>query len=139
MNRGQRVRGQMLAAILGLVIVIGALVALYIYNYVRIDYAAINHIKELQVSPNHFNDLSGDIGVESVNDLGYKVLGDYNLLIYYGQQVIKVQPNAYRSEDYRRALKEVGIEIFHHVNDDGTILYRVTYWGEPIDEYALVT
>ena len=138
MNRGQRMGAQVIVALIGIALVVVALVALYWFDYTRIDYSAINHIKELQIAPNNFSDLSGDIGVSSVDDIGYKIEGDYNLSIYYGKQVIKVPPTAFKSEDFRKRLKEIGIEMFHHVNEDGSILYRVTYWGEATEEYSLV-
>lgn len=139
MNRGQRMRAQVILALVSIVFVVAILIAIYVFTSMRIDYSAVEHIKSLQLGPNNFADLSGDIGVTSANDLGYTVEGEYHIMIYYGKQVIKVPPTAFESKEFRTALKGIGIEIFHHVNDDGSILYKVTYWGEPIDEFSLVT
>lgn len=139
MNRGQRMRAQVILALVSIIGVAGLLIAIYMFTYSRIDYTAIDHIESLQKGPNSFADLSGDIGVTSVDDLGFTVEEDYHLIIYYGKQVIKVPPAAFESTEFRDALKRIGIEIFHHVNDDGSILYKVTYWGEPIDKFSLVS
>lgn len=139
MNRGQRMRAQVILALVSIVFVVALLVFIYMFTSMRIDYTAIDHIESLQLGPNSFADLSGDIGVSSVDDLGYTVEGEFHLMIYYGKQVIKVPPPAYESEEFRAALKKIGIEIFHHINDDGSILYKVTYWGEPIDKFSLVS
>lgn len=132
-------RAQVIVALVGIVLVVAALILLYLYDYNRLDYSTINHIKELQVAPNSFTDLSGDIGVQSVNDVGFEVEGEYNMSIYYGKQVIKVPPTAFKSDEFRSRLEEIGIKIYHHVNDDGSIIYRVTYWGEDTEEYSLVS
>lgn len=137
MQRGGKMRAGMIVAIFGIIIVIAALVVLYLYDYMRIDYSTVDHIKTMQRGPNTFSDLSGDIGVSGVEDIGYTVEGEYDLLIYYGKQRITVSPKAFNDADYRNALESIGIKIYTHVNDDGTILYRVTYWGEDVDRYTL--
>lgn len=124
-------------AVFGLMLGIGALVGLYIYSTQRIDYSAIDYIKEMQTGQNEFLDLANDIGVKSADDLGYRVNSDYNLTIFYGQQTIEVSRAAFESEEFRERLKQIGVEIKSKTSDDN-IKYRVTYWGVPIDRFDLV-
>lgn len=138
MNRGQSFRVGAIAAFFTVVLVAGALLAFYFFTEHRIDYSAIDHIKELQMGPNHFSDISGDICVNSADDVGFEVKGDYNLIVYYGKQVIKIPPEAFQSQEFRDALGKIGIKLYYRVGDDGTIMYKVTYWDEPIDQYSLV-
>lgn len=124
-------------AVFGLMLGIGALVGLYIYSTQRIDYSAIDYIKEMQTGQNEFLDLANDIGVKSADDLGYRVNSDYNLTIFYGQQTIEVSRAAFESEEFRERLKQIGVEIKSKTSDD-SIKYQVTYWGVPIDRFDLV-
>lgn len=124
-------------AVFGLMLGIGALVGLYIYSMQRIDYSAIDYIKEMQTGQNEFLDLANDIGVKSADDLGYRVNSDYNLTIFYGQQTIEVSRAAFESEEFRERLKQIGVEIKSKTSDD-SIKYQVTYWGVPIDRFDLV-
>ena len=138
MNRGAKMRYGVIVALFGLFLGLGSLVALYVFTAGRIDYSTINHIKDMQRGPNSFHDLSGDIAVSSADDVGYKVDGEYSLTIYYGKQIIHISPNAFKSEEFRSKIGEIGIKLYHHVNEDGSILYKVTYWDEDIDEYVYV-
>ena len=137
MNRGQRVGTQYLLALLGLLIVIVAGGGLYFFTEFRIDYSAIDHIKNLQKAPNNFMDLAGDIKVEGPDDIGFIVKGKYNLIIYYGQQRIKMTPACFKSDEYKQRLADIGVVVYTHVNDDDTVQYKVTYWGEDVDQYSL--
>lgn len=131
-------RGRIGIAVVGLVVIIGVLVGLYIYSAQRIDYSTIDYIKEMQKGKNDFLDLANDIGVSSADDLGYRVNSEYNLTIFYGKQTIQVSRNAFESEEFRKRLSEIGVEIKSKKNDDSTVKYRVTYWGDPIDKYDVV-
>ena len=139
MNRGKQFGVYAIVTLLFIVICGACLLGLYAYTNYGIDYSSIDHIRGYLVAPNKFLDLSGDIAVKSADDIGFKVEGEYNIIIYYGKQVIKVPPTAFESAEFRSALSEIGIRIFHHVNDDGTILYKVTYWDVPVDEYSIVS
>lgn len=133
-----RIKREIIAASAILIMVIAALVALYVYPYSRVDMSVIEYIEQLQRGPNEFSDLAGDINVESVDDIGFIVNGDYNINIHYGDQIIEMNKNCFESAEYISALGRIGIKVFTHVNDDGTILYKVTYWDEEVDEYSLV-
>lgn len=124
---------------LGMCIVCVVLVVIYWWMFVRIDYAAIDYIKTMQKGPGKFSDLAGDIGVESVEDLGFEVKGKLNILIHYGKQVIRVNKNCLDSKEWRAKAKAIGIEVKFRIDDDGNYRYRVTYWGDPIQEWSLVT
>lgn len=124
---------------IGLCFVCAVIIGIYWWMYVRIDYSAINYIKTAQRGANNFSDLAGDIGVESVDDLGFEVKGDFDLLIHYGRQVIRCNRNCLNSDEWKRKAKEIGIVVKFRVNDDDSIDYLVTYWGEPITEWSLVT
>lgn len=132
-------KSQIAIAVLGTLLVVAAAVLLYAHLYARIDYSAIDYISTLQKGANSFSDLAGDIAVESVEDLGFEVTGDYQLVIHYGKQIIKVNKNCLTSDEWKLRAGRIGIEVLTHVNEDGTVLYRVTYWGEPITQWSLVT
>jgi len=115
------------------------LVGAFIYMGVRIDYSTIDHITELQKSPNEFNDLSGDVDVHSSDDLGFIVNSDYSISIYYGRQIIELTPTCFKSEEYRERIAKIGLHVYTAVDEEsGNILYRVTYWGEDIDQFSRV-
>ncbi|MCM1215072.1 MAG: hypothetical protein NC548_11195 [Lachnospiraceae bacterium] len=124
---------------IGICIVCAALIGIYWWMYVRIDYAAIDYIKSMQRGANNFSDLAGDIGVTDINDLGFEVKGKFDILIHYGKQVIRCNKNCLNSKEWKQKAKAIGIEVKFRINKDESIDYRVTYWGEPIQEWSLVT
>ena len=126
-------------AFVGLLLGCALLVGIYFYMFVRIDYSSIDYIYSFQKGAYVFSDLAGDIGVDSIDDLGFEVKGEYNLVIHYGRQIIKVNKNCFESEEFHRRIKLIGLEIKTHTNEDGTILYRVESWGEPIVQWDYVT
>lgn len=125
-------------AALGLLICIAALLLLYGYVDTRVDTSTIEYIESLQTSPNVFVDLANDINVSSANDIGFIVEGDYHILIYYGGQIIDMTKNCFESEEYKQLLRRIGIKVYTHVNDDASILYKVTYWDEEVEQYSRV-
>lgn len=133
-------RARIAISVTALFLAIGALVGAYYYmTFVRIDTAAIEHIKDAQRKPNDFNDPSGDINVSSVDDIGYVVKGDYLLDIHYGRQVISMNKKCFENKEFRNKLGEIGIKVFTHVDDKTqNILYKVTYWDEDVDQYSKV-
>lgn len=133
-----KIKSQIIIAALAFTLCTAGLVGVYYYTENRIDMSAIEHIAGFQVAPNEFVDLANDIGVESSEDLGFLVKSDYNIIIYYGKQIIKMNPNCFASQEYRNALEEIGINVYTRESDDGTIEYMVTYWGEAIEQYTRV-
>ena len=122
-----------------LVIVLGACCGLYYYTSVRVDTSTIEYIESMQKGPNKFLDLARDINVESVDDIGYIVTGEYSLNIYYGDQVIYMNRNCFKSSEYRDALATIGIRVLSKKLDDGSIIYKVTYWDDPVVELTHVS
>lgn len=122
-----------------LCLVCAVLIGIYWWMYVRIDMSAIDYIKTMQKGPNNFSDLAGDIGVQSIEDLGFEVKGKLNILIHYGKQVIRVNKNCLNSSEWKTKAKQIGIEVKFKIDDEGEYHYRVTYWGDPITEWSLVT
>lgn len=134
----KNVKIQIVAAVLGLFIVVSTFLALYIYQGQRVDMSAIEHILSLQKGPNDFLDLANDINVESVDDIGFIVEGEYDINIHYGSQVIEMNSNCFTSKEFRQGLERIGILVYTHENDDGSILYRVTYWGDEAEQYSRI-
>lgn len=134
-----KMKQRILVAIVGLVLVISALVAIFIYETYRIDYSSINHIKGAQRGPNEFSDLANDICVTSADDINYIVKGRFHIQINYGRQVIDMNVTSFKSKEFHDRLKEIGIVVKYHENDDGSILYRVTYWDEVVEEIVYST
>lgn len=100
------------------------------------DVSTIKHIRETIKN----DDIAGEIGVSSADDIGFYVKGEYNILIYYGRQTINVTRKAFFSKEYREELSTIGIEIQYRVDEEtGEILYRVLYRGTPVDQYSYVT
>jgi hypothetical protein len=133
-----KIKQQILIAAFALFLGVAALVSIYAYMSLRIDTSTIEHIKTLQRSPGKFIDPGNEINVDSIDDIGFIVLDDYSINIYYGDQVIEMNRNCFKSEAYRNLLSEIGIDVYTHENDDGTILYKVTYWGEEITQFSRV-
>lgn len=131
------IRWRILMAASGFFIVVAALIGIFYYmTYVRVDMSTIEYIGRMQIGPNKFNDLSGDINVESGDDIGYIIRGDYQIDIHYGSQIISMNKNCFKSQEYLDKLNKIGIKVQSHQNDDGSILYRVTYWGDPVEELS---
>lgn len=135
----KRARVGIVVAFIMFVIVCCVIGYLYMWSTYSPDYSAINHIKTNMRGPNIFSDLSNDIDVDGPDDIGFIVKGEYHLEIHYGKQIITVTRNCFFDEKYKAALAEIGIEIKYHVNDDGSIMYRVTYWDDVVDEYTRVS
>lgn len=121
------------------VLVVAALVGIFVYmTYLHVDTSTIEYIEQYQQGNFIFNDIAGDIQVESIDDIGYIVEGEYQIDIYYGKQRIKMNRACFKSKSYRDALKTIGIVVKTHKNDDGTILYKVTCWDEDVVELSNV-
>ena len=135
---GNRFIGKALIAFGILVLVVGALIGLYVYEYNRIDYSAIDYIKSNRKGAYTFIDTAKDINVVDINSFGYIVKGDKRLDIHYGELVIEVTPKGFDDPEYNRRLKEIGIVIKYRIDEDGLYQYRVEYCDEPIEEWSLV-
>lgn len=126
-------------AAIAFMFVVFALILVYLYDYTRIDYSSIDYIEGLQKGPSNFLDLSGDIGVESAEDLGYEVKGEFDILIHYGKQVIRVNKQCLDSEEWNRRAAKIGIKVYTKISEEtGERLYQVTYWGEKITRWSRV-
>lgn len=135
----KRIRYAIVLAFIVLLLLIVVLVCIYGYSKYHVDYSAIEHIKMSQKGPNNFSDLAHDIDVSGPDDIGFIVKGEYDIEIHYGKQIISMHRKCFSDAKYKQALAEIGIEVKYHVNDDGTILYKVTYWGTEVDEYSMVS
>ena len=133
-----KIRTQILLAFLGLLLVIAALIGVYVYQSTYVNTSTIEYIYSMQKSPNKFLDLANDINVSSVDDIGFIVNGEYNINIHYGSQIIEMNKNCFNSDAYRNELSKIGIKVFTHVNEDSSVLYRVTYWDEDVDQYSFM-
>ena len=134
-----KMKYSILIAVFGFIIIVSGLVGLYYFEYSRIDYSAIDYIKSMQKSANNFLDLAGDIGVSSYEDLGFEQKSDYDILIHYGKQVIKVNRKCLESEEWRNRVEAIGLKIYSRVNDETEEReYKITYWGEEIDQWSRV-
>lgn len=134
----KKIKTQIVLAALGLFIVIVALVGLYVYQNNRVDMSTIEYIQSMQKGPSDFLDLANDINVSSADDVGFIVNSEYNINIHYGSQILEMNRKCFMSEQYRKGLEKIGILVYTHVNEDGSILYKVTYWGEEVDQYSKV-
>lgn len=132
-------RAKIPLCVAALVLVLGACCGLYYYTSVRVDTSSIEYIKSMQKGPNEFLDLANDINVESADDIGYIVTGEYSLNIHYGDQVIEMNRNCFSSSEYHDALASIGIRVLSKKLDDGSIIYKVTYWDEPVVELTHVS
>lgn len=134
------IRSKVAAATIALVIVLGAAVGIYVYmDYGRVDYSTIDYIKKMQKGRNQFNDLGHDINVESVDDIGYIVNGYYMIDIHYGDQIITMNKKCFEDKTFREKLEGIGIKVLTHEDDDQNVQYRVTYWGDIVQEFSLIS
>lgn len=134
------IKYRILVAGIGLTIVFAALLGvIYYMMYMRVDTATLDYLASLQKGKYTFNDVGQDICVESIDDIGYIIKGKYNLNIYYGKRVIEMNKACFKSDKFREALDKVGLKVLTHENEDGEVLYKVTSWGEEIEEFSKVT
>lgn len=134
-----RIKNQVLLAALALFICVCALVGIYVYTEFRVDTSTIDYIYSMQKSPNEFLDLSNDINVSSVDDVKYIIEGEYKLRIYYGDQVIEMNRNCFKSDEFRNKLSQIGVKVYTHEDTEtNEILYRVTYWEQDCTEYSRI-
>ena len=122
----------------GFLLVVLALIGIYVYMNFRIDTSSMEYIRQFQKGAFNFIDLANDIGVSSIDDIGYEVKGKYNILIHYGKQVIKVNERCLRSEDFKAKASAIGLKILTHENEDGTVMYKITCWDQPCTEWSRV-
>ena len=134
-----KMKHNIVIATIGFILVVLCLVALYLFEYARIDYSTIDYIKSMQKSANNFLDLSGDIGVTSYEDLGFEQKSDYDLLIHYGKQVIKVNKWCLESTAWRNRVGAIGLKVYSRVDPETDKReYRITYWDEEIEQWSRV-
>lgn len=130
---------KVIIAAISFLLVAGVAGAIWYYQSTAVDYTTVRFIKQYQKSRNNFNDISGMINVEGVDDIGYTIEGDMNLRIKYGDQTIKVTPKAFADNQFLTELAGIGIEIMYRTDPDtGKLQYRVTYWGEPVSLYQVI-
>lgn len=134
-----RIKQQIAFAVILLSLAVTIFLGLYWYLATRVDTSTIDYIYSFQKGAYHFNDLSDDIDVDSIDDLGFEVKGEYELVIHYGKQVIKVNKQCLDSKEFHQKLERIGLVIKHKVLEDGTILWRIESWDEPITEWDYVT
>ena len=132
-------RKQLIIASVAFLVMVAILVGIYVYvSYFNVNTSSIDYIYSMQTGQNKFRDLAGDINVKSADDIHYKVNGDWNIIIQYGDQYIAMNHAAFRSEDYRAKLAKIGIHVYTHVDAKDIIEYKVTYWDDPIEEYSII-
>lgn len=119
-------------------LVVLVLVAMYLYTSYRIDTTSMEYIRQFQKGAFNFIDLANDIDVHSIDDIGYEVKGDYNLLIHYGKQVIKVNKRCLMSDDFKAKAAAIGLKILTHEDEDGNVLYKITCWDLPCTEWSRI-
>lgn len=127
-------------ALIGIVILIGAVigVGLLYYSENKTNYDVIKLIHDRQKRPNEFIDMDGQVCVEDVYDLGY-ILKDSKIELHYGVQVIDIPYRTLDDEEWMEALSTIGIKVYRRVDEEtGETLYRLTYWGDVIQEWSKV-
>lgn len=134
------VKWKIFFASVGFIFVMVALVGFYYFTETRMDMSTVEYIQSMQSSPNEFLDLANDINVSSAADLGYIVEGNYSINIMYGDQIIRMTKKCFESKEYRQEIAKIGLKVYVHVdeNDPENILYRVTYWDDPVEELSRI-
>lgn len=134
------VKWKIFFASVGFIFVMVALVGFYYFTETRMDMSTVEYIQSMQSSPNQFLDLANDINVSSAEDLGYIVEGNYSINIMYGDQIIRMTKKCFESKEYRQEIAKIGLKVYVHVdeNDPEKILYRVTYWDDPVKELSRI-
>lgn len=134
------VKWKIFFASVGFIFVMVALVGFYYFTETRMDMSTVEYIQSMQSSPNQFLDLANDINVSSAEDLGYIVEGNYSINIMYGDQIIRMTKKCFESKEYRQEIAKIGLKVYVHVdeNDPENILYRVTYWDDPVGELSRI-
>lgn len=84
------------------------------------------------------NDISNEVNCRSVDDCGFEVKGEYNIVLKYGDMRIIISRAAFFDEEFNARLADIGIKIQYRSDDNGVIQYRLTYYGETITEYSIL-
>lgn len=134
-----KIRSQIIFAFILLLGGVLLLVALYMYMYTRIDYTTIDYLKNMQKGAFTFTDLSDDIDVDSIDDLGFEVKSENNIVIHYGRQIIQVNRRCLESAEFHERIAGIGLVIKHKTDEEGVVHYRIECWGEPVEEWDYVT
>lgn len=112
--------------------------AVYFVMAFRVDTSVIDNIKANQKAPNKFLEGSDEVGVKSVDDIGFVVRGELNIEIHYGKQTILMTRRCFDSPNFIQKLGEIGIEVKWKQMADKSYKYRVTYWGETVTQYDIL-
>lgn len=134
------IKWRVLVASIFMFIAVAVLGGLYAYmTYFRVNYGPLNHILDLQSSPGEFMDIGNDINVSSPDDVKYIVNGNYLIDIHFGDQIISMNKECFKDDEYRSKLDQIGIKVLTHEDEEtGKVKYKITYLGERIEQLSRV-
>ena len=131
--------GKRIAVVVMFLVVAGAAVfGIFYYTAVRIDDSVVDELIAAQKGPYKFVDVANDIGVASVEDLGFVNNGDWNVSLYYGKKIIKINKRALESQEFKDKLKQLGIVVMFREDDEGKVQFRITSWDEEVTQWSRV-
>lgn len=131
--------GKRIGVITLLIVVVGvAVFGIYYLLDTRVDISIIEEIRDAQKGPYKFSDIGNEIDAHSIEDIGFKDNGDWNISLYYGKKVIKINKNCMEDQDFMSALKDIGIEMKFREDENGTPQYKITCWGEEVQQWSRV-
>lgn len=119
--------------IVGVVILILLAGGYYYMNtiFVDQDYNALNMIRSRIDGRNRLIDYDNEIGVESIEDIGFKVK-DNKIYLTYGKVQFELGDKELLDKDFLTGLKQIGIEIKRNSKGE----YILYYWGEKVQKWA---
>lgn len=107
------------------------------YTTNKPDTNAIETIKENMRSPGRFYTGETTVQVHSVEDLGF-VCKPKCINLHYGKILVEIPYKALEDEEYQQLLADIGITVYSRVDENGNTKYKLTYWGETIEEWSRV-
>ena len=131
--------GKRIGVIVMILVVVGiAVFGIFYFTAVRVDTSVIEDIRDAQKGPYSFSDVGNEIAANSIEDIGFKDNGDWNINLYYGKKVIKINKNCMEDEEFMSLLSDIGIEMKFRDDENGTPQYKITCWGEPVTQWSRV-
>lgn len=119
--------------ILGMIVCCGFFFAYYYFNttLTNTNYSILNTIRSKIDGRQELKDYDNEIGVKSIDDIGFTIKKD-KIYLYYGKMEFELGSKELMDEEFMNGMKQIGIEIKKKKNGK----YKITYWGKDVREWV---
>ena len=98
--------------ILGMIVCCGFFFAYYYFNttLTNTNYSILNTIRSKIDGRQELKDYDNEIGVKSIDDIGFTIKKD-KIYLYYGKMEFELGSKELMDEEFMNGMKQIGIEI----------------------------